>query len=167
MVFDIKNEDFGFDKMVTAFKKNKKDLALDAGIIEGNKNVDKKHKDEEGKPEPYTIAEIAAVHEFGSLDEKIPERSFIVFSADKNEKKNLNKIKHLLRKVSMGEMTTEQALDELGVMRVGQIMSRLNTIKVPVLKPKTIRRKKNQSSKPLIDSGLLKTAIGYSVRRPK
>jgi hypothetical protein len=108
-----------------------------------------------------SMATIAAVHEFGSPEQGIPERSFlrggIRRAAPKLNAVNIDS----LRKVLLGKMTIEQALEKLGVVAVGEVKREFVVGSFVPLKPETIKRK--GSTRPLIDTGNLRQAVTYVV----
>lgn len=124
-----------------------------------------------------TMAEIAAVHEFGYPEGGIPERSFLRSAFDANEgeiAEALTKLcKSLLHKavmrgdgkgVTQGEML--QLLNKLGLYVVGIVQKRIGNGDItPELSEKTIARK--GSSVPLIDTGQLRSSISHEAELNK
>jgi hypothetical protein len=108
-----------------------------------------------------TMATVAAVHEFGSPEHNIPERSFlrggIRRAAPKLNAVNIDS----LRKVLLGKMTIEQAIEKLGVVAAGEVKREFVVGTFAPNKPATIARK--GSSRPLIDTGSLRQAVTYVV----
>ena len=108
-----------------------------------------------------SMATIAAVHEFGSPEQGIPERSFlrggIRRAAPKLNAVNIDS----LRKVLLGKMTIEQAIEKLGVVAAGEVKREFVVGTFAPNKPATIARK--GSSRPLIDTGNLRQAVTYIV----
>ena len=111
---------------------------------------------------------LAGVHEFGAeIDTgngivSIPERSFIRSTVDENDGYR-SMLRTLGEKVLVGKLTVHKALGLLGEKVTSDIKSRIEAGIDPPLAASTIRRK--GSSKPLIDSGQLKSAITSEVRR--
>lgn len=110
-----------------------------------------------------TNVALATIHEFGLPDVGIPERSFIRATIDANQAKYFRFVQKLSGKVILGEMTEERALNLLGLLVVSDIQARIEAGISPELKPATIARK--GSSKPLIDSGILKNSITHEVEK--
>ena len=108
-----------------------------------------------------SLAMVAAVHEFGSPEQGIPERSFlrggIRRAAPKLNAVNIDS----LRKVLLGKMTIEQAIEKLGVVAAGEVKREFVVGTFAPNKPATIKRK--GSSRPLIDTGSLRQSITYVV----
>ena len=108
-----------------------------------------------------SLALIAAVHEFGSLDGRIPQRSFLRPAIEKN----LEAFKRItfdsLVKVAEGRMPLSTAFGRLGQAAVSAVKTEMTTGSYVPLKPATIKRK--GSSRPLIDTGNLRQSITYVV----
>lgn len=115
----------------------------------------------EAKTESIPLAMIAAIHEFGAPEQGIPERSFlrggIRRAAPKLNAVNIDS----LRKVLLGNMTIDQAVEKLGVVAVGEVKREFTVGTFAPLKPATVKRK--GSSRPLIDSGQLRQSITYQL----
>jgi hypothetical protein len=60
--------------------------------------------------EDFTLAELAAVHEYGTEDGRIPERSFLRSTFDDKREEMVELGKTLVKDVLAGRRTTEQAL---------------------------------------------------------
>jgi len=116
-----------------------------------------------GKSEPdgTSLALIAAVHEFGSPENNIPERSFIRAGILRGRPKFERLNAANLRLVVLGKKTVEQAIEQLGVVASGEVKREFTVGTFEPLKPATIARK--GSSKPLIDTGNLRQAITYVI----
>lgn len=122
---------------------------VDIGIIGAGE-----HEDGE-----LTIAEIGAVHEFGTLDKRVPERSFIRMPLQTKgkaiEKKIGDKVEEL---IAAGEV--RKIFELIGIAGEGAIQEAFETGGFGTwqeLAPSTIAKKK--SSGILIDTGLLRKAI--------
>ncbi len=148
----VVDTDKGFARIVGAIKKAVQQAYVTVGV----------HQEEGDKPHgAFTVAQIAAVHEYGSEDGKIPQRSFIRDTHDLNLQANLERLKRLEEHVLTGKLTQHQLLTYLGEVASKQMVSRINQGIAPALKPATIKRK--GSSKPLIDTGQLKGSISFKV----
>ncbi len=106
-----------------------------------------------------TIADIAQLHEFGA--DGIPQRSFLRAWFDENKAKTREASKRMAQSVLKGKRTREQAIDILAQAFVAQIQRRIAQGISPPNSPDTIASK--GSSTPLIDKGLLRTAITYAI----
>lgn len=106
-----------------------------------------------------TLAEVAVSHEFGT--DKIPQRSFIRATVDLKAAEIATNQEKLAAQVMEGKVTPEAALERLGASVQGMVQARVAEGINPPLKPATIARK--GSSKPLIDSGQLRSSITYQI----
>ena len=123
---------------------------VNVGVPEGK-------REEDGTP----VAMIAAVHEFGSPSQGIPERPFLRVAVQKNRIKyvRLNRIN--LVKMLRGQMGMEQALGQLGEMAKGDVQTEIRSGDFTPLKAATIKRK--GSSRPLIDTGQMVQSIQWEL----
>jgi hypothetical protein len=110
-----------------------------------------------------TLVEIAATHEFGSSDGRIPERSFIrsTFLI-----RRVNALRTFQEKLARAIVTKGldpiKALNMLGAWGAAEVKNTITEIDIPPpLADSTVQRK--GSSKPLVDTGLLKNSISYEV----
>lgn len=107
-------------------------------------------------------AELAAVHEFGTKDGRIPERSFIRSSMTENRNAYVAAHAESLRKVVRGEMAFDKSLDLLGLRAASDVQENIRSGDFEPLAQSTIDRK--GSSKPLIHTGNLRQSITHEVR---
>ena len=126
------------------------DKVVNVGVPEGK-------KEEDGTP----VAMVAAVHEYGSPSQGIPERPFLRVAVQRNRQKyvRLNRIN--LVKMLRGQATVEQALGQLGEMAKGDVQTEIRSGDFAPLKPATIKRK--GSSRPLIDTGQMVQSIAWEL----
>jgi hypothetical protein len=111
-----------------------------------------------------TVAAIGLVHEFGSPERNIPERSFIRSTFDKNEAKYTRLLQESVRKVVRTKKIDKAALFRLGETARKDIVNRIVQGEIKQgLKPKTIARK--GSSTALVDTGALVGSIVSKVRK--
>lgn len=106
-----------------------------------------------------TVADVANYNEFGTW--RIPARSFIGAWFDEYYPENRGHFTDALRAVVKGPLTLAQALAALGALFVGQVQRRIVQGIPPPNAERTIQRK--GSSKPLVDTGQLKSSITYKV----
>lgn len=109
----------------------------------------------EGK---FKMSELAAVHEFGSEDGDIPERSFLRTSIVKNKAKYFQFFGDRL----ITNNDPEKALNELAILAGDDVKEHIVNGSFKELAPETIKRK--GSTKPLIDTGKLRQSITGVVR---
>jgi hypothetical protein len=121
------------------------------------------HEAEASEPHDgeLTIGDLAAIHEFGLGH--VPERSFLRAWADESVEENKNVLGDIGRAVAEGKYDLETGLDRFGVYAVGAIQRRIVEGIEPPLADETIKRK--GSSTPLIDTGQLKSAITFEVKK--
>ena len=113
----------------------------------------------------FTMLELAAVHEFGSEDGTIPERSFIRASLQQAyDDGEMQKVcASLYKRIAEGELNTDQALKILGEWAVTIIKKFVTEGPYiePELKPGTIAAK--GSDRPLVDTGAMINAVQYEI----
>lgn len=115
--------------------------------------------------EGLSFIELAAIHEFGTEDGRIPERSFIRAGLRKAyDTGEVQKVcSALCKKIFLNEMQPEQAvklLGEWGVNYVRKFVTEGEHIPPP-LKPATVAAK--GSDRPLVDTGAMINALSYEV----
>lgn len=137
-----------------------KRLSRQATVLVGvqGKKAEATHKGapEDSDGEPLTVGEIASVHEFGL---GVPERSWLRGWIDENRSMIQADLRRGMQRVIEGKLTKEQVASILGVKYVGEIQKRIAQGIEPPNHPDTVKRK--GSSKPLIDTGQLRSAITW------
>lgn len=115
----------------------------------------------EPEPDGTPMVLVAAVHEFGSPKNAIPERSFIRSAVSENTEqyRRLNRINFVA--LLKGSINVETALKRLGEMAKSHMQQKIRSGPFQELKPETIARK--GSSRPLIDTGNLIQSITYEI----
>lgn len=108
-----------------------------------------------------TLLEVAAVHEFGAPAAGIPNRSFIRATVDLKAAEIQATRDKLAAQVAEGKITAQVALERLGAFVQGLVQARIAEGIGPALKPETVARKK--SSKPLVDTGQLRSSVTWLV----
>lgn len=103
------------------------------------------------------VALIAATHEFGSPERGIPERSFLRSGMRENQEKYVRLNKVNLVRILRGQLTSDQALGQLGEMAKGDVQQKIRSGDFAPLKQATMDRK--GSSKPLIDTGQMVQSV--------
>lgn len=109
-----------------------------------------------------TNAEIAAVHEFGTEDGHIPERSFLRATfRDQRDKLVAMQVK-ACKAILAGKMDARRALELIGAWGAGAVkMFITRGANLAPLAPITIKRK--GSTRPLVDTGQLVNSITFVV----
>jgi phage gpG-like protein len=112
---------------------------------------------EDGTP----VALIAAVHEFGSSDGRVPERSFLRVPLRAKRKEISNVVRQQLPAVVNGDLQMSTLQHQVGAYAVGVVQQAIAEGIAPPNAPSTVARK--GSSKPLIDTGHMRQSITYVV----
>ena len=107
-----------------------------------------------------TNADLAVIHEYGT--DRIPARSFLGGTMAATRKDLDRFIASRKRKVEDGELSVDQALEQIGMRHAADIQEFIADGIDPPNAPRTIELK--GSSKPLIDSGQLRQSITHDVR---
>ncbi|MCK5603146.1 hypothetical protein KAR91_14790 [Candidatus Pacearchaeota archaeon] len=115
------------------------------------------------KSEDMTVATIGFVHEFGSTDGNILERSFLRSTITGDRKDILALNKKLLKSIINGSMKVPHALGLLGDFVADKVSQKIVKLRTPPNKAATIRAK--GSSNPLVDTGQLKNSITWEVNK--
>lgn len=112
-----------------------------------------------------TVAEIAAVNEFGTSDGRIPERSFIRSTFDKMREELERDAGKLVALVLDGAMTAQGALGVLGAKLAAEMKKTVTVGEgvAPANAPSTVRRK--GSARTLVDTGRMVGAITWVIFR--
>lgn len=119
-----------------------------------------------GAPEggsDLTVAGVAFVHEFGSSDGRVPERSFIRRTCILREREIAAMQADLAAQVLEGNLTMERAHDLLGAFVAGEIKKLVAEGEhiPPELAESTVERK--GSTRPLVNHGQMVGAVGHEV----
>lgn len=101
------------------------------------------------------MGELAAVHEYGSPKQNIPERSFIRSTMDAHKAEVAGLLGKGLGNLLDGHTTASLVLYDLGGKMAAEVRGRIESGLSPALKTPT--------HKPLDDTGALKEAIGFEV----
>lgn len=144
---NIYARDYGLAKLTNIIKTFRDEMHVRVGVLEDGKGGE----DREGG---LTTAEIAAIHEFGSADGRIPERSFMRASFAKHRAEYIADVKTLLMNVIAGSMSFERALNVLGA-RVATDMKKFITTGAqvpPPNAPSTIWKKTFRERKGVVDA---------------
>ena len=153
MAGKVIQKDRGYKRIWRAIRAAKRNSYVAVGIPQS----EEKYKDS-----PYTVAEIAAVHEFGSSDGHIPERSYIRSTLDENRGAYLTSLAETAKTaVDKGLPATKTALGRLGARVSADIKRKITAFDSPPNAPSTIAKK--GSDNPLIDTGTLRRAITWRV----
>lgn len=155
------DKDMGYKALATKFS-GKKGGSVFVGLLQSSGTY--KPKGEKGGSS-ISVAQVAAIHEFGSSDGRIPQRSFMGSAIDENEGRLNSLLKKLTAKVVDGTYKESHALGLLGQFVVDLFRNKINSGLKPPLAAATIKRKGADKSKPLIDTGQLIGSISFEVRK--
>lgn len=109
-----------------------------------------------------TVAEIAAIHEFGTQDGHIPERSFVRSTFDEKHEELVELGKELMKKVLEGKIPVDRALNVLGAKLATEIKKKITVDGVPPPNAESTVIAKG-SSRPLVDTGRMVNAITWAI----
>ena len=152
----IRDRDMGWGRIKKELRNIKK-KKVHVGILSSAGNYP---ADEGGANYAY----IGSIHEFGSEDGTIPERPFMRRAFRRNSKEISKAKAKLLDKIYAGSLTTKMALGKLGAIHQGHIFKIFTTGRFRRLKKATIARRTKKSTRPLIDTGVLRSKISYEVK---
>lgn len=114
-----------------------------------------------------TLGRLAGVHEFGAAIKIgstviiIPERSFIRAPIAAQRGAYSDFVAKNIGRILLGKVSVDRALGLLGARAVGDIQKAIAAGIQPENAPATIKRK--GSSKPLVDTGLLRQSVTFAV----
>jgi hypothetical protein len=134
------------------------DLALKVGLV--GEKANQQHGDS-----GFTNVQLGTVHEFGSANGVVPERSFIRATVDEKEEDIKAIGRRVIQGIISGKVTAQRGLEIMGLRVQADIVAKIRSGIKPELKPETVKRK--GSSTPLIDSGQLVQAINFQVVKRK
>lgn len=146
--------DKGYKKVIESINEVKDKKFVKAGILQ-------KDAGDKDPGDDFTLAQIASVQEFGTVDGRIPERSFIRSAMDENRKALFIATQSQIVKILSGQTTVNKALNLLGVLITSVIKAKITNLRTPANAPSTIRKK--GSTNPLIDTGRLRNSINHEV----
>lgn len=112
------------------------------------------------KGSPLTVAEVAAVNEFGTEDGHVPARSFLRSTFDEQREKLAGMGEKLIGAVLDGRMDTDQALGILGAQLAADIKAKITSNIPPPNAPSTVAAKGSDHT--LIDTGAMRAAVTWS-----
>lgn len=133
-------------------------LAVKVGILGTGQLHDRAATD---AGEPITVAQLAAVHEFGSPKRRIPERSFLRSAIDESAETLKRTAVNVARNVAAGKLTATQAATRLGLVAQAKVQRKIVDGPFAPNAPMTVERK--GSSRPLIDTGQLRQSVSFEV----
>lgn len=119
-----------------------------------------------GKPHPtneeegLTIAEVAAINEFGL---GVPERAFMRLTMFEHKQKVRNDLARGITKLFHGQMTSHRLLKELGRRMRDQMRLEIALFDTPPNSPETIEKKGFNA--PLVETGSMLEDVDFRVNK--
>lgn len=134
-------------------------------VLVGYPNTSGSHSSKRSKSS-ITLPTLAAIHDLGAPGAGIPERAFMRQSVENRRAQYTKFLSNELRSAYRGEQSIERAYGRLGAVAVGGVQVEITrpSPAFVALQKSTIARK--GSSKPLIDTGQLRQAVTFVVRKP-
>lgn len=129
MTVTVEDTDLGWRKAIAAFGKG---ATVRCGI-QGSDAV--REHDDKSKA---TIVEIATVHEFGSSDGRVPQRSYLRSTFDEKQAELTNLMARLGKQIAVGKMEVKQAVQLLGLRFVDLTKAKIRSKIDPPLASSTI-----------------------------
>ncbi len=130
------------------------DVRLRVGVLSNDQHDPKS---------PIGLAELAAIHEFGSPAANIPERSFIRRTFRERDLELREVVRKVTKGVVKGKLGARRGLDLIGAWLSAEVKKTVTAGPhiPPPLQPETVARK--GSDRPLVDTGRLVDAVTWDV----
>jgi len=118
---------------------------------------------------PITNAALGYIHNYGAPEANIPARPFMEPGIAEAEPENLRRMQHIATAALEGRSdAVENGFIAIGLRTAAAIKRRFALGIPPPLKPSTLaarRRRGRSGTTPLIDTGQLRNAISFVIRR--
>lgn len=114
-------------------------------------------------PDGTPVAYVAAIQEFGSPKNNIPQRSFMRTSMEEKRAEWIDLLQRGANRVMSGQFGADQMLGGFGMKAAGDVREKIASIESPPLKDATVKRKGN--AKPLVDTGLMLATLTSKVEK--
>ena len=119
---------------------------------------------------PVNNAEIGYIQEFGSPEQNIPARPFLVPGVQGALPQITARMKVGGTKALSGDMdAADKTLNAVGLIGQNAVRAKINEGIPPALSPRTLadrRARGRTGEKPLVDTGALRNSVTYVVRGP-
>ncbi len=148
MAITTKDFDLGYLKILKEMKKLDQNPRVKVGWPIEEPKATAPHTESS-----LTVAEIAIVHEFGSVIKGIPERSMLRATHDMKAKEWSIATNKLAGAIFDGKITVEVALDRLGLLMVRDVKRRISSGIAPALK--------HRDGTALVDTGQMLNAVTF------
>lgn len=147
-------KDLGFNKILRELRlMDKSEVAV--GIV--GTDAQTKHPDSD-----LTLAEVAAVNEYGSDDGHVPERPAHRNCAADNQSEIIKNTQNAISAV-LGGAKAQAVMDRLGIWYTGKVKQAIADFDSPPNAPATIKAK--GANNPLIDTGRTRNSVTHVVRK--
>jgi hypothetical protein len=122
------------------------------------------------------VASIAAVHEFGYAEGKIPPRPTMRPTIAKKSGEWSKNFGGGAKAIAAGTMTATQVMEAVGMAAAGDVRKTIAELKAPPLKEATIDRRKRRYAdknttgnlaKPLVDTAVMVNAVTHLTEKTK
>lgn len=142
-----------------------KDARVKVGVLADDKQGGLHEVGADGKASELTVAEVAAVLHFGTLDGRIPPRPFLTSTFEEQREELTELGKKLIEGILKGKMDVDRALNIMGAKLAAEVKKKITAGAgmPPPNAPSTIERK--GSERPLVDTGRLLGAITWAVAK--
>lgn len=121
------DRDLGWRAILETVKAAKGDAYAKVGVLADTEKGGMHEVGPDGKPSPLTVAEVAAVLEFGTEDGHIPERSAVRSTFDEEKEELQKRSYELMADILFGKITRDDALNILGAQLVAAIKKKITT----------------------------------------
>lgn len=152
--FKLEDRDLGYTEFFASIAR--RGVGLRVGVL-----GDDADKDHDG----ITLGDLAAVHEFGTRDKRVPQRSYLRSTFDENRKKYERLMDKAIVKLLRGK-SVEREFEKLGQTMLDDIDKKVASNIPPPLTERYARRKEREfgfRDPALIASGDLMKAISAEV----
>lgn len=152
MAMTLKIVDKGMDSFLKEIMELEKNPSVKIGVMQ----------EEASRSDELDNVSLMSIHEFGSSDGKIPQRSIIREGTDSNVDNAFALEVKEYDKTIRGKSTINKMVQKTGVFMEGEFKRRFNKKYLTPNAPETIRKKKSDT--PLIDTGQLRQSIKSKVK---
>lgn len=158
----FKSKDMGYNQIVATFKQMAKAHTLVGLPGVGSPQVMiPATPTSPAKPAGFTVAALGVVHEFGVPSRGIPSRPFMRQTWDRHGESTKRLIRQMFKLLMTNKIKLYPAMGKIGAYYEGQVKT---TIRNGVFQSNTAATlAKKKSSKPLIDTGLMRASVTHKV----
>lgn len=153
----IKRKNPGWLEKLLARYRNESELAI--GWPAGSRATSIRY------PDGTSVVLVAAVNNFGSQSRGIPARPFMTESQAPAIAATAPVAAKLMPQLNAGRISAAEILERMGPFAVGAFQTTITDFAWTPNAASTVADKK--SSKPLLDTGLMRSSLTYVVRKPR